>query len=586
MDLNPIDLKIKQFALYLKDFGLLNETNINDFLKKFKNVSENSIMPSGIFETDINVGLIYLKENLSKTMLEFYDLMTEERKKITYLNIYSKFLKKREDELQTKGNKIYNLYTSHMIKQYFSYWKNKDESNKNDKFINNNNNKNKSCVNINKKKDNISSSVIQDFKKDNFCFDIMSNDQLSNSNNVIINSNNNRIYLVSNRSTNYNRNDISNNNNDSYNMNTFLLSSKTKSKRELKNFYDNKSYDMSKKNQQLFENKKDNYNNNGEKILNKLFHQPIRNKIEENNDYFYLDNSISKSIAKSYNSSRHSVNPQMKIKNVKNNNNVYGDNNYYNKYCEKEIVNQKYNNKTIKMRNTYSSSRPKSSLNYSDNNNTNKSVYQRLYDQNKEKIKRQEERIKENMNKIKERANHPIQRKTNSINNFRNNKKNKIINNENNGFNHNIYNHKYKITYEGEKPNFSDKNYVSKKIDEALFSQTVREKSKYIENKKDYNINDEQQKRKNGKNFIESQRKCIGLFNDMIEMEEKRGNKIFNEIEKERMFKDLLNKLYEEMNNNNNNKINDNEDEDEKINDDNVHYNQICDSVEMNLNNN
>ena len=81
MDLNPIDLKIKQFALYLKDFGLLNETNINDFLKKFKNVSENSIMPSGIFETDINVGLIYLKENLSKTMLEFYDLMTEERKK-------------------------------------------------------------------------------------------------------------------------------------------------------------------------------------------------------------------------------------------------------------------------------------------------------------------------------------------------------------------------------------------------------------------------------------------------------------------------------------------------------------------------
>ena len=53
---------------------------------------------------------------------------------------------------------------------------------------------------------------------------------------------------------------------------------------------------------------------------------------------------------------------------------------------------------TPKMRNSYNSSRPKSSLqynnyNYNYNNENNKlNVYQRLYDQNKEKIKRQEER--------------------------------------------------------------------------------------------------------------------------------------------------------------------------------------------------
>jgi hypothetical protein len=256
-------------------------------------------------------------------------------------------------------------------------------------------------------------------------------------------------------------------------------------------------------------------------------------------------------------------------------------------------VNQRFSNSSnmIKMRNTYNSARPKSSLYYSEKNN-NKSVYQRLYDQNKEKIKRQEERIKEDINKIKDRANHPIQKRTNLFNNFRNNKKNKINNNNNsnNGFNHNIYSNKYKITYEGEKPNFSDKNYVSKKIDEVLFNRSSKGSTKYTEKKKNNNLNDEQ-KRKDGKNFIDNQRKCIELFNDMIEKEEKRGNKIFNEIEKERMFKDLLNKLYDEMNNSNKIKNIDNninEDEDEKISEynDNDNYKKICNSVEIKLNNN
>ena len=71
MDINPIDIKIKEFAVYLKDFGLLNETNINDFLKKFKNISDNSLMSSVNLETDINVGLIYLKKIYLKQRLNF-----------------------------------------------------------------------------------------------------------------------------------------------------------------------------------------------------------------------------------------------------------------------------------------------------------------------------------------------------------------------------------------------------------------------------------------------------------------------------------------------------------------------------------
>ena len=175
MDINPIDIKIKEFALYLKDFGLLNETNINDFLKKFKNISENSITSSGILETDINVGLIYLKENLSKTMLEFYNLMTEERKKITYLNIYSKFIQKREKDLQDKGKKVYAIYSTLPIKKYFNNWKADN--------INNNKNKNVGDNICTFKKPNI----FQDLKKDNFCFDIISNnDYFNNNNNNIV----------------------------------------------------------------------------------------------------------------------------------------------------------------------------------------------------------------------------------------------------------------------------------------------------------------------------------------------------------------------------------------------------------------
>ena len=99
MNKNAIDKKVREFALYLKNFGLLNETNIKDFLSTFLNISENEQITSHNFKNDINLELIYLKENLSKTMLEFFNLMTEERKRITYLNMYSKFLQKREKDL-------------------------------------------------------------------------------------------------------------------------------------------------------------------------------------------------------------------------------------------------------------------------------------------------------------------------------------------------------------------------------------------------------------------------------------------------------------------------------------------------------
>ena len=96
MNKNQIDIKIREFAIYLKELGLLNEINIKDFLKTFKNQMERDQYSLNNFKNDINFELIYLKENLAKAMLEFFNLITKEGKRSIYLNIYSKFLQKRE----------------------------------------------------------------------------------------------------------------------------------------------------------------------------------------------------------------------------------------------------------------------------------------------------------------------------------------------------------------------------------------------------------------------------------------------------------------------------------------------------------
>jgi len=598
MDVNPIDIKIKEFSIYLKEFGLLNETNINDFLKQFKSISENSFVSSGIFETDVNVGLIYLKENLSKAMLEFFNLMTEERKKITYLNIYSKFLKKREEDLNKRGKTLYNMYSSLCIKKYFLNWK-KGNSRKNLKKENIKNNENNPKISI------------KDYTVDNFCFDIISNLDNEANHNVVINSNNKKIIFNTNNSSKFmNSTSINSNSN---NINTFLLSSKVRftdkipyqkknnipSRQNINNIHTpNQSISPSI----LFKNENGNYYekiNNfrpqavKEDLLDKLIF-PLNSskelKKENNNNKFnshnyYKNNNLNKS---NNNSVRNSVDPSKRANNIKNNNRN-NNKTTYNDFLDKE------EQKIPKQRNTYNHSRPKSSLYY--NENTKIPVYQRLYDQNREKMKRQEERVKENINEIKERANHPIQKK----------KSNKILKKNNSGSNlsrykgrsankdNNIsYSNRYRITYEGENPRFFDKQYVSNKIDEFLFDKyninSNKAKTRYnnynneVKNTDEDNININNEKKNDGKNFMENQRKCIEQFNDMIEKEEKRSGKLFNENDKENMFKDLLNKLYKE--NQKNKLINNfsNLNEDEKICDGNTNYNNnVCESVEIKL---
>ena len=239
---------------------------------------------------------------------------------------------------------------------------------------------------------------------------------------------------------------------------------------------------------------------NHENILDRLFYSN-KNKEKENYEIILNNIDIPNNTNESQKYMRNSVGQKKVINNMKQNN---YEKRAFNRFKEKkELITPQ------KQRNTYTSSRPKSS--FLNNENKRVSVYERLYEQNLEKRKRQEERIKENINEIKERANHPIQ-KNESQNSLRNLKKNK------NSINHN---NRLRISYEinKENKNLLDKKYVSNKIDKVLFNKSAKNKKAKINENRKNNIND--QKRKDGQNFIESQRKCIELFNNMIEKEEK-----------------------------------------------------------------
>ena len=152
MNKNAIDIKVREFALYLKDFGLLNETNIKDFLNTFLNISGNEQISSNNFKNDINL-----------------ELMTEERKRITYLNMYSKFLQKRKKDLSNKGYFLYKIYCNEKIKGHFQKWK-----------------KQNSNFNINKRNKTEEINNFKNLQTDNFCFNIISETNIEKMNNNLI----------------------------------------------------------------------------------------------------------------------------------------------------------------------------------------------------------------------------------------------------------------------------------------------------------------------------------------------------------------------------------------------------------------
>ena len=89
------DSKIREFSTYLLDIGFLNGSNYIEFCKKFKEINSNSFASLGSEESDNNIDSIYFKDSASKTIVDFYKSMNEDKKKFFAINIYSKYIKKK-----------------------------------------------------------------------------------------------------------------------------------------------------------------------------------------------------------------------------------------------------------------------------------------------------------------------------------------------------------------------------------------------------------------------------------------------------------------------------------------------------------
>ena len=95
---NNIDEKIKDFSNYLLDIGLLIGSSYNDFIKKFKEINEKEKILLDDEEPDENFDMIYFKDNMSKTMIKFYDSLNEDKKKLTTFNIFNIYSKKKGEK--------------------------------------------------------------------------------------------------------------------------------------------------------------------------------------------------------------------------------------------------------------------------------------------------------------------------------------------------------------------------------------------------------------------------------------------------------------------------------------------------------
>ena len=526
---NAIDIKIREFALYLKDFGLLNETNIKDFLYTFSNLSENEEISSNNFKNDINLELIYLKENLSKTMLEFFNLMTEERKRITYLNMYSKFLQKREKDLTNKGRFLYKIYCAEKIKGHFQKWKGQNLNS-----------------NINKQNKNEEINRFKNLKSDNFCFNIISENNIENmNNNIIINSNNHKIIFKNN--SNPKRENLSSI--GSYtDINSLILSTKS----TVINNNDNLILNSNNFKNKFFQDKNQSKNYKYQTLENDKKNIIYENYETQKKERKKQNSNIIKSQATK------SSNKSLSVKNynqtIKNDDNSRKTKRKFIKLIEKEKLTSKGNNIQT-MRKTYNSNRPISYFNYEEYNKKN--VYKRLYEQNIEYNKRKEQRIEENIKEIKERSKHPII-KNNSFNKYNKLKKN-FQNNENIK---NQFMHRNKISLLVKQKKLKN-NFKSFEKDDNEYRYSDFEKK----NEEKY----DKEKEKKGKDFMENQKYCIKLFDELIKGEEQKRGKKFDENEKEKLFKELLNKIYKE---NIGNKIQSDNSSEDKLNEENINVNE------------
>ena len=120
------DDTFKNFSKYLFDLGFLNDSTLNEFSKKYEEISQRKMYISSIEPTNSTLSGIN-KNNIIDTFVEFYKSLQEERKKLLAVNVFNKFIKKGEKKnmKESENNEIQLSNLDDIIME-------KDENNKDD----------------------------------------------------------------------------------------------------------------------------------------------------------------------------------------------------------------------------------------------------------------------------------------------------------------------------------------------------------------------------------------------------------------------------------------------------------------------
>ena len=536
--MDKLETKIRDFSSYLMDIGFLNAYNYMDFCKKFKEMSRNSIASSGSDEVDNNLDLIYFKDNASKTIVEFYNSMNDDKKKLFAINIFAKYTKQKEEEENNKNN-----------------FKNKTNINKNyENVIENIESFNilgiKKEENKNNKKEKSKSKEEDENNQDGAC-------SLGN----FMNNKKNKINKINSPNKRNNNFALKNNKN--------LEEESKQNKQQLNENCTFQPNINSTKN-------KNNKSKNDKKNISTVFERLCKTNEPKKNEIKSLEKERDKENIFQPNLEKNKkIQKKLSRKNFEERLKKFEDAKKNKEEKRKKDEEKEFKEKfpfKPKRHNSFNKSFRKDKNNiYASNDN----LYQRLYDENKKMKNKYEENLKQLMNDIRDRANHPIV-KHNNISYIRKMKKNYYVEKNENIIKNTSFDNPSKRSiplpyYQTEDKKDNEKMYEFKRIEELY------EEYKRIKNQ--INLNENIQHFQDNDNNNNDDKKEI--------INEKNENKKLNLNNNKNIIKDDI-KDINNIENINNANINDyyidnSKDEENKKNDNNC-SNEIVNYKNDNLN--
>ena len=313
------DLKLSQFSKYLNKIGILSELDIEQFQKKFYEISSDIYNCNNIFSNDINVNYIYFKEKISNALVYFIKSLSEEEQKMIALNIFMNYDKK-EDLIKQKLINIIKLLSKQYLRIYFLKWKEHNMILKNQlkRVISSHILSNLSNIKNNESKKNI--FTLNDNKENNLTNDNTidtNNNNCKNNlkvNNSMVNFNSHILNISTTpdiNSKNYNNSSYYEINGEDNIINNYIYDKKHKQIKidELNNTYSMKYYH----NPNNYFNNNSSHYNSIQNIMNKTnynikYHYPSKYTISKSNSNNSYNSYTFKSKEFSNNKNKHKVN--------------------------------------------------------------------------------------------------------------------------------------------------------------------------------------------------------------------------------------------------------------------------------------